>query len=206
LAEPDASGDSEGASPLDAVFEKAVRPFASGAELKKEIPPETPFVIMTKGEKLPSEKRELDGGLTLNVPILAALKDAKLATWHRVGDFDFDALEPDAMGMLILHDGAKPLEVRVVTRAAGGALLVADLDAMFDGVKALAGNPIFKGFPGAEFIVDALASGLGAAKADLVKSLTTPDSTGRSLMQQFGDAASASKGPKTAGRPRKGRL
>jgi hypothetical protein len=185
---------SESGNPLDAVFEKAVRPYKGGAALKRDLPPDTPIAIMKKGEELPTETRELDGGGTLTIPVLGALKDAKLASWHRVGDFDFDSLEPDAVGLLLMPRGSDAAAVRVVTRASDGALLVADLDGMLDALKALVDQPAFKAFPGGDFLTDALIGGITAAKEDLGKALAAPDAQGKSLYDQFKEPAGARQG------------
>jgi hypothetical protein len=179
----------EGANPLDAVFERAVKPYLSGAAIREDFPAETPVILMRKAEELPTETRELDGGGTITIPVLAALKDAKFASRSRVGTFAFDALEPDAVALLLPRATGSTAEVRIVTRASGGALLVADLDAMLGAVVALADHPALQAFPGGEFLIDALRTGLTAAKDELIATLTRPDASGKSLLDQMAEAA-----------------
>jgi len=176
------------------VFEKAVKPYRGSAALKAEFPGETPLVIMKKGEELPKETRELEGGGTLTVPVLGALKDAKLASWHRVGQFDFESMEADAVGLLLAPRGAGAPAIRVVTRASDGALLVADLDGMLDALKALVDQPAFKAFPGGDFLTEALIQGITAAKEDLGKALAAPDAEGNTLYDAFKEPPLEAKG------------
>jgi hypothetical protein len=197
---------SESGNPLDAIFEKAVHPYRSGAELKRDFPPDTPFVIMKKGEQLPSETRALEGGATITVPVLGALKDAKLASRHRAGDFDFDTMESDAVGLILMPRGTDGVALRVVTRASDGAILVADLDAMLDAVKELVKQPAFKAFPGGELLTDALLQGISAAKDDFGKALAAPGADGKSLLDVLKEPAGPGKpsapSPKAKGRSR----
>lgn len=172
-------------NPLEAVFEKAVRPFDNGAALRAQLPPDAPIILMRKGEELPSETRELPEGGTLKVPVLDALKNSKLAEWHRVGQFDFGAMARDEIGLLVLEGGEGGATLKVVTRGRGDSLLVADLGAMLDALKALASTPAFRAFPGGEFLVDALTGGIESAKRELMEALQKPDASGASLIEQF---------------------
>jgi hypothetical protein len=187
--------------PLDAVFEKAVRPYTTTDALRNDFPADTPVIVMRKGDDVPTETRELAGGGTLTIPVLAALRDSKVASRSRVGAFDFSAMDPDAVALL-LPKGPKT-EVRVVTKAASGAILVADLDGMLTGVVALADNPAMAAFPGGSFLVDALRTGLTQAKDELHAALTRPDASGRSLLEQLHDAVPEERPPKASAAPKK---
>lgn len=176
-------------NPLEAVFETAVRPFESGAALRAQLPADAPIILMRKGDELPSETRELPEGGTLKVPVLDALKNSKLAEWHRVGQFDFAAMGRDEIGLLFLEGGAGGAALKVVTRGRGDTLLVADLGAMLDAFKALAGTAAFKAFPGAEFLLDALTRGIESAQRDLLEALRKPDASGKSLIENFREMA-----------------
>lgn len=176
-------------TPLDSVFAKAVQPFADGEALRASLPPDTPVVLLQKGEELPSRSRELDGGGTLQVPVLAALKESKLAEWHTAGLFEFEGLKNDEIAVLVLEKAGGQADLKVVTRGAQGALLVADLSGMLEALKALVDNPAFRAFPGGDFLVEALRTGIEAARTDLLAALARPDATGKSLAQQFRETA-----------------
>jgi len=181
--------------PLDAVFEKAVRPYLTTDALRHDFPADAPVIVMRKAEDVPTETRALEGGGTLTIPVLAALKDSKYASRSHVGTFDFATMDADAVALLLPKGAAT--EVRVVTKAKGGAILVADLAGMLDGVVALADNPALQAFPGGSFLVDALRTGLTQAKDELHAALTKPDETGKSLLEQLHEAvpeAPASRG------------
>lgn len=172
-------------NPLEAVFEAAVRPFESAEALRAELPADTPIVVLRKGDELPPEARELAGGGTLKVPVLDALKNSRLAEWHRAASYDFQSLGRDEIGLLVLEQGGGGAQLKVVTRGRGEALLVADLGAMLDALKAVARTPAFQAFPGGEFLVEALAGGIEAAKRELLDALCKPDASGKSLIEQF---------------------
>lgn len=187
-------------NPLDAVFEKAVRPYTGAAALREAFPADTPVIVMHKRDDVPTETRTTEGGGTITIPVLAALKDASVATKSRVGTYDFDAMDPDAVALVLPRGEAGAVQVRVVTRAKGGALLAADLDGMLDAVVALADNPAIRAFPGGEFLIDALRTGLAQAKADLSESLTKPDASGRSVLDQISEEPAPGHAHKAAGK------
>jgi hypothetical protein len=197
----------DGSSPLDAVFEKAVRPYLTTDALRKDFAADTPVIVMGKGDDLPTETRKLQGGGTLTVPVLAALKDSKFASKSTVGAFDFSSMDADAVALMLPKGGTGTSDIRVVTKAGSGALLVADLDGMLEGVVALADNPAMSAFPGGSFLMDALRTGISQAKEELRGALTTPDATGKSLLDQLHDAApeaqpSQAKGSRSAKAPK----
>ena len=72
-------------------------------------------------------------------------------------------MDPDAVALVLPRTAGKPADIRVVTRAEGGALLCADLDGMLGAVVALADNEALRAFPGGEFLIDALRTGLTPA-------------------------------------------
>jgi hypothetical protein len=183
-------------NPIEAIFEKAVTPFADGAALRLALPADATVVVMRKSDEAMAAERRLEGGATVRVPVLDAIKDAKRSGWHRVGDFDFSAMAPDEIGLLVLEgpDGAP--QFRVITRARGSALLLADLSGMLDAVGALATSDLMKSFPFGDMLVEALRHGLAEAQADFVKELSAPDATGKSLLEQFKEHGRRPKGKK----------
>ncbi len=190
-----ASPGEEPANPLEAVFEKAVCPYVDAEALQKSLPADAPVVRMKKNEAVPTETRTLEGGGTLTIPVLGALKDASVAGWQRAGDFDFGTLENDAVALLVEETEGGEVHLRVVTRAERGAFLVADLSGMLDGLKALVDNPAFRAFLGGAFLIEALQSGLQAAKEDITKALRQKGAHGApSLLEEF--KAAAAKSPK----------
>ena len=193
----------EGSGPLDAVFEKAVHPYLTTDALRKDFAADTPVIVMRKGDDLPTETRKLEGGGTLTIPVLAALKDSKFASKSHVGAFDFSSMDGDTVALMLPKGKASTGDIRVVTKAASGALLVADLDSMLAGVVALADNPAMAAFPGGSFLMDALRTGLTQAKEELHGALTTPDATGKSLLDHLQDAVQDERPVKPAARSKK---
>ena len=148
---------------------------------------------MRKADDVPTETRHSESGGSVTVPVLAALKDSKVATKGRVGTFDFAGMEPDAVALVLPKVAGKSAEIRVVTKAAGGALLCADLDGMLNAVVAIADNEALRAFPGGEFLIDALRTGLTQAKEELSNALTKPDASGKSLLEQIEEAVPESR-------------
>ena len=170
-----------------------MRPYPTTDALRADFPPATPVIVMHKNDDVPTETRALQGGGTLTVPVLAALRDSKVASKSTVGAFDFAAMDPDAVALLLPKAAGKTAEIRVVTKAAGGALLCADLDGMLSAVVAIADNEALRAFPGGEFLIDALRMGLAQAKEELNNALTKPDATGKSLLEQIEEAVPAAR-------------
>ncbi len=204
MSTPTSPSDEAAANPLDAVFEKAVRPFVDAAALRASLPPDTPIVGLKKNEGLPTQARELEGGGTLAIPVLGAIKDSSMGGWMHASDFEFDALKDDAVALVVVEGSDGTLQLRVITRAEGGAFLVADLSLMLDAFRALVDNPAFRAFPGGEVLIQALVSGLRAVNDDLQEALRAKGAAGSpSLMEQFrGATAGSPNGPKPNGKKR----
>lgn len=202
---PTSTGE-EPANPLEAVFEKTVQPYADARALRESLPAEAPVVRMKKNEEVPTETRHLGGGGTLTIPVLGALKDSSMAGWQRAGDFDFSALENDAVALLVEEAEGGEVSLRVVTRAEGGAFLVADLSGMLDALKLLVNNPAFRAFPGGAFLIEALQSAVQAAKEEVTRALREKGAGGApSLLEQFkSQAANAPKARKPKGLKKSG--
>jgi len=104
-----------------------------------------------------------------------------------------------ALSLIVILAGAftiasRGLQLGVVTRAEGGAFLVADLTGMLDALSALVDNPAFRAFPGGDILIQALVSGLRAIKADLARTLRAKGADGSpSLLEQFNGAAAPSR-------------
>lgn len=193
MAAPTPPADEAATNPLEAVFEKAVHPFADAQALRASLPPSTPIVAFKKNDQVPTQTRQLEGGATLTIPVLGAIQNSSVAGWKQAGDFDFSTLEADAVALLVEERADGAVDLRVVTRAEGGAFLVADLGGMLDALKTLLDNPAFRAFPGGTFLIDALQTGLEAARADLTATLRAKGPGGApGLLEQFKAAASRS--------------
>ena len=194
MSTPASPSNDAPANPLDAVFEKAVRPFANSEALRASLPPGTPVVGLKKNEEIPTQTREFEGGGTLTIPVLGAIKDSSMGGWQHASDFEFDGLKDDAVALVVIEGKDGGLQLGVVTRAEGGAFLVADLTGMLDALSALVDNPAFRAFPGGDILIQALVSGLRAIKADLARTLRAKGADGSpSLLEQFNGAAAPSR-------------
>lgn len=165
-------------NPLDAVFEKAVVPFESPEELARSLPKGSLVVIMRKPKDAPPMTIETSGGATVKIPLLGALMESGAEERHKVAQYDFSKLGGEEIAVVYRDTGTAEAELRLVTRSEGGALLCADLGAMLDGLGKAADQPAFKAFPGGEFLVQALQTGLLEAKRHLVASLKDADKRG----------------------------
>ncbi len=199
MSTPTSPSDGAPQNPLDAAFEKAVRPFADAASLRASLPPDAPIVGLKKNEEVAIQTREVEGGGTLTVPLLGAIKASSMGGWKRASDFDLDALNDDAVALVVADGADGQLQFHVITRAERGAFLVADLSGMLNAMAALVDNPAFRAFPGGDILVEALVSGLRATQADLAKALREQGAGGGpSLLEQFQAAAGA---PRDARKP-----
>ena len=66
-------------NPLDAVFDKAVKPFADSEALRAALPADAPVMRLKKANEEDTVTRELPGGGTLQIPVLEALRNSKVA-------------------------------------------------------------------------------------------------------------------------------
>jgi hypothetical protein len=172
-------------NPLDAVFEKAVKPFPDPEALRASLPPNMPIVIFAKNTDMVVKEEFRPSGFTVRIPLLEALKTSKASRWSRVGAFDFASMKVDEIGLVVLDGPAGTKDLKVITRAAGGQLLLADLASMLEAIGAMASMPLINSFPGSEMLVEGLRNGLKEAQADLMRSLAAPDASGRSFLDQF---------------------
>jgi len=165
-------------NPLDAVFEKAVVPFESPEELARSLPKGSLVMIMRKPKDAPPLTIQTSGGATVKIPLLGALLESGAAERHKVAKYDFSKLSAEEIAVVYQDTGAAESELQVVTRSEGGALLCADIGAMLDGLGKAADQPVFKNFPGGEFLVEALRTGLLEAKRHMIASLKDADKRG----------------------------
>jgi len=172
-------------NPLDAVFEKAVKPFPDAEALRAALPPNMPIVIFDKNTDMVVKEEMRSSGFTVRIPLLEALKNSKASRWSRVSTFDFASMKVDEIGLVVLDGPSGTYDLKVISRAAGGPLLLADLTSMLEAIGAMASMPLINSFPGSEMLVEGLKNGLKEAQADLMRSLAAPDASGKSFMDQF---------------------
>ena len=187
-------------NPLDAIFGRAVRPFTDPEELRRALPADAPIMLLKKSSDAETVTKELPGGGTLRIPVLDALKNSKVAEWSRASEFDFGRLKHDQVGLVFLEDPSGAPQFRVITRASEGALLLADLTQMLDGVAEMMKGDLVKVFPGGDLLFEQLATGIRTARDEMMAALSRPDGSGKSLIEQF--RAQAAR-PKPAARSKK---
>jgi hypothetical protein len=179
--------DPAGEDPIGEIFERAVSPYADGPSLRKAVGPKTP-VIRMRPDPNPGqgEPTEFEGG-TIRAPILDALRNAAVAGWQTAGEFDFDGLGAQEVA-LVYKPGRGPRgTVQVVSRAAGGAFLLADLDQMIDDLAELVQHPsVTEAIPWADELFGSLARGIRFARDKFVDDIHAPRAGGRpSLADEF---------------------
>lgn len=187
-------------NPLDAVFDKAVRPFADAEALRAALPADAPVMRLKKADGGDTVTRELPGGGTLQIPVLEALKNSKVAEWGPASEFDFDRLKRDHIGLVLLEAGSGAPELRVITRARQGTLLLADLGGMLDALSEMMKGDLVKAFPGGDLLFEGLAVGIRSARDEMMAALSRPDGSGKSLVEQFRESARRPQPPVRAKR------
>jgi hypothetical protein len=191
--------DAGSQNPMDVVFEKAVKPYPDAEALRASLPPNKPIVIFAKNTDLVVKEEIRPSGFTVRIPLLEALKTSKASRWSRVSEFDFASMKVDEIGLVVLDGPSGTNDLKVISRAAGGELLVADLNNMLEAIGAMASMPLMNSFPGSEMLVDALQSGLKEAQADLMRSLAAPDASGKSFLDQFKEKGAKAPAKKSKG-------
>jgi len=166
-----------------------VRPFEDAEALRRSLPPDAPIMLLKKGAQIETVTKDLPGGGTLRIPVLEALRNSKVAHWRRASEFDFGKLKSDQVGLLFLEETPGAVQLRVITRARGDVLLVADLSGMLDALEEMLKGDFVKAFPGGDLLFEGLGAGIRSARDEMMTALARPDGTGKSLIEQFREEA-----------------
>lgn len=181
--------DPRSEDPIGEIFERAITPYTNTDDLRKAIGPKTPVIRMhpdpNPGEGTPVE---FEGG-TIRAPVLDALRGAAIAGWERAGAFDFGSLGAQEVALVYQGTARNKGTLKVVTRGAEDAYLLADLDQMLDDLVALTEHPaVAEAIPWADELFGSLARGIRYARDKFVDDIHAPRPGGeRSLAEEFGD-------------------